>query len=219
MLNTPPINTIIVPQGAEYQAVKRGLNRASGEKPNVIAIPVGVQPLRQYLQQWTGEKNRILLMGLCGSLQTHHTVGDVVLYKDCNYQGKLQKCNNTLTAQIQTHIPDKVTLVKSLTSDRLIWSAAEKRYLSENTGADVVDMEGYAALEFFPTLAILRVVSDNAQHDIPDLTSAISLDGSLKPLEIAIAFFRQPLAATRLIRGSLRGLKVLEQATTSLFST
>ncbi|MBD2384981.1 5'-methylthioadenosine/S-adenosylhomocysteine nucleosidase family protein [Cylindrospermum sp. FACHB-282] len=219
MLKIPPINTILVPQGAEYQAVKRGLNRASGEKPTVIAIPVGVQPLRKYLQKWTGEKNRILLMGLCGSLQTHHAVGDIVLYKDCTYQEKLQKCNNTLTAQIQTLLSDKVTLVKSLTSDRLIWAAAEKRYLGQTSGADVVDMEGYTALEYFPTVAILRVVSDNAQHDIPDLTSAISLDGSLKPVQLAIAFFRQPLAATRLIRGSLRGLKVLEQITTTLFST
>jgi nucleoside phosphorylase len=94
-------------------------------------------------------------------------------------------------------------------SDRLIWSAAEKRHLGR--GVDVVDMEGFAALEFFlpqgvPT-AMLRVVSDDEHHDIPDLTPAFNSDGSL-----------QPLAATRLIRGSLVGLKVLEQVTKLLFS-
>jgi hypothetical protein len=40
------MHTILVPQGAEYQAVCRGLNQVRGSKPTVVAIPMGVQPLR-----------------------------------------------------------------------------------------------------------------------------------------------------------------------------
>jgi Phosphorylase superfamily len=207
----PLIHTILVPQGAEYQAVCRGLSRINGYKPKVIAIPIGMQHLEK----------QVLLMGLCGSLNQRYNVGDIVLYRDCVYQENLQECERTFTANIHTHIRDKVSFVKGLTSDRIICSAAEKRHLHQKTGADVVDMEGFTTLEFCQqigiSVAMLRVVSDDSLHDIPDLTSAISTDGSLQPLPLAWGLIRQPLAATRLIRGSLQGLKVLSNLTNSVF--
>lgn len=156
-------------------------------------------------------------MGLCGSLTPRYHVGDVVLYESCIYQQQLQVCDRSLTTELHS----TQSLVKSLTSDRVICSATEKRYLGETLGADVVDMEGFAALKFFnhigAAVAMLRVVSDDCHHDIPDLTAAINADGSLQPLPLALSLLRQPIAATHLIRGSLRGLKVLEELTTSLF--
>ncbi|MCL6754716.1 phosphorylase [Nostoc sp. CCCryo 231-06] len=233
MPNFLPINTILVPQGAEYKAVCRGLSGVTGSIPTVIAIPVGMKPLLKYLQQ--GQflaPSRVLIMGICGSLSDRYTVGDIVLYQDCVYQGKRQECDRTFTAQLHSALntnainrvsPDSPpNLVKSLTSDRVIWSAAEKRHLGETLRADVVDMEGFTALEFFNAagvaVAMLRVVSDDCQHDIPDLTPAINSDGSLNPFPLAMGMLRQPLAATRLIRGSLTALKVLEQVTNRLFS-
>ncbi|MEH1864189.1 MAG: phosphorylase [Nostoc sp.] len=223
MPNFLPINTILVPQGAEYKAVCRGLSGVTGSIPIVVAIPVGMKPLLKYLhqEQFLAPKSRVLIMGICGSLSDRYKVGDIVLYQDCVYQGKLLECDRTFTAQLHSSISEKVSLVKSLTSDRVIWSATEKRHLGK-MGADVVDMEGFTALEFFNaaevSVAMLRVVSDNCQHDIPDLTSAINSDGSLNPFPLAMAMLRQPLAATRLIRGSLTALKVLEQVTNMLFS-
>ncbi|MEH1940033.1 MAG: phosphorylase [Nostoc sp.] len=228
MPNFLPINTILVPQGAEYKAVCRGLSGVTGSKPTIVAIPVGMKPLLKYLQkypengQFLTPKSRVLIMGICGSLSDRHTVGDIVLYQDCVYQGKQQECDRTFTAQLHSSLSDKVSLVNALTSDRVIWSAAEKRRLGESLAADVVDMEGFTALEFFNAagvaVAILRVVSDDCQHNIPDLTPAINSDGSLNPFPLAIGMLRQPLAATRLIRGSLTALKVLEQVTNLLFS-
>ena len=224
MSNFLPINTILVPQGAEYKAVCRGLSGITTSIPTVVAIPVGMKPLLKYLQQgeFLTPKSRVLIMGICGSLSDRYTVGDIVLYQDCVYQGKQQECDRTFTAQLHSYISEKVSLVKSLTSDRVIWSALEKRRLGETLAADVVDMEGFTALEFFNavgvSVAILRVVSDDCQHNIPDLTPAINCDGSLNPFPLAIAMLRQPLAATRLIRGSLIALKVLEQVTNLLFS-
>ncbi|WP_298920404.1 phosphorylase [uncultured Nostoc sp.] len=228
MPNFLPINTILVPQGAEYKAVCRGLSGVTGSIPTVIAIPVGMKPLLKYLQQSQGNgqflapKSKVLIMGICGSLSDRYTVGDIVLYQDCLYSGKRQECDRTFTAQLHFYLSQKVSLVKSLTSDRVIWSAAEKRHLGETLAADVVDMEGFTALEFFNAagvdVAMLRVVSDDCQHDIPDLTSAINSDGSLNPFPLAMGMLRQPLTATRLIRGSLKSLKVLEQVTNRLFS-
>ncbi|MEH2282530.1 MAG: phosphorylase [Nostoc sp.] len=224
MSNFLPINTILVPQGAEYKAVCRAFRGVTGSMPTVIGIPVGMKPLLKYLQQgqFLAPKSRVLIMGLCGSLSDRYTVGDIVLYQDCVSQGKQQECDRTLTTQLHSSISQKLSLVKSLTSDRVIWSTTEKRRLGETLAADVVDMEGFTALEFFNatgvSVAILRVVSDDCQHNIPDLTLAINSDGSLNPFPLAMAMLRQPLAATRLIRGSLTALKVLEQVTNLLFS-
>jgi Phosphorylase superfamily len=222
--NFLPINTILVPQGSEYKAVCRGLSGVTGCIPTVVAIPIGMKPLLKYLQQgqFLTPKSRVLIMGICGSLSDRHNVGDIVLYQDCIYQGKQQECDRTFTAQLHSSISYKVSLVKTLTSDRMIWSATEKRHLGETLATDVVDMEGFTALEFFNaagvSVAILRVVSDNCQHNIPDLTAAINSDGSLNPFPLAMGMLRQPLAASRLIRGSLTALKVLEQVTNRLFS-
>ncbi|MBN3922734.1 phosphorylase [Nostoc sp. NMS4] len=224
MSNFLPINTILVPQGAEYQAVCRGLRGVTGFIPTVVAIPVGMKPLLKYLQQgqFLVPESRVLIMGICGSLSDRYTVGDIVLYQDCIYQGKLQECDRTFTAQLHSSISQKASLVKSVTSDRVISSAAEKRRLGKTLAADVVDMEGFTALEFFNpagvSVAMLRIVSDDCQHNIPDLTPAINSDGSLNPFPLVIAMLRQPLAATRLIRGSLTALKVLEEVTNLLFS-
>ncbi|MEH2391579.1 MAG: phosphorylase [Nostoc sp.] len=224
-----PIDTILVAQGAEYKAVCRGLSGITGSIPTIIAIPIGMKPLLKYLQQSQGNrqflapKSRVLIMGLCGSLSDRYTVGDIVLYQDCVYSGKRQECDRTFTAQLHSYLSEKVSLVKSLTSEHVIWSAAEKRHLGETLAADVVDMEGFTALEFFNAagvdVAMLRVVSDDCQHNIPDLTSAINSDGSLNPFPLAMGMLRQPLTATRLIRGSLKSLKVLEQVTNRLFSS
>ncbi len=223
---------ILVPQGAEYQAVCRGLSRVtSSSPPQVLAIPMGIEPVRQYLQKLTHySQNRILMMGLCGSLSKKYQVGDIVLYQNCFYQGNLQEGDNSFTADIHNKLGENVSLVKGLTSDacggrsqRVVCTAAEKRQLHEQYGTEVVDMEGYALLEFFQQsanrqVAILRVVSDDVHHDIPNITSAISADGSLQPLPLAWELIRQPLAATRLITGSLKGLKALTAITQLLFT-
>ncbi|QSJ17335.1 phosphorylase [Nostoc sp. UHCC 0702] len=219
---------ILVPQGAEYKAVCRGLSRVTGFKPTLMPIPIGAKALNEYLQRCLENENfrnhlqpQVLVMGICGSLTKHYGVGDVVLYLDCIYQGKLRECDRSFTAQLHSCLQEKVSLVKSLTSDRVICSAAEKQHLGETLGADVVDMEGFAALEFFHqfgvAVAMLRVVSDDCQHDIPDLSSAINPDGSLQAIPLALGLLGQPIAATRLIRGSLKGLKVLEKITNLLF--
>jgi hypothetical protein len=228
-----PNNIIFVPQGAEYNAVCRGLRRATDSAANAIAIPMGMKSLTTYLHKLQDDgvfKNhpqvRVLLMGLCGGLSPNYPVGKVVLYQSCVYQGNLHECDRTFTTQLHSALSTQhsaLNLVKGVTSDRIICSAAEKRQLAETLGVDVVDMEGFAALEFFHRLgvsvAILRVVSDDCHHDIPDISSAINSDGSLKALPLALTLLRQPIAAIRLIRGSLQGLKVLEEVTARLFSS
>lgn len=228
-----PIAAILVPQGAEYKAVCRGLSRLTIATPLVLPIPVGPQPLTRHLERieqaglLSHQQPQVLLMGLCGSLVPHYSIGGVVLYQHCIYGSNdsnplVQPCAPELTALLHDNLQERASLVKALTSDRVICSAAEKRHLGELYDAEVVDMEGFAALEVLShagvAVAMLRVVSDDCHHNLPDLSSALSPDGSLQSLPLAIGLIRQPIAAVRLIRGALRGLRVLQDVTTSLFS-
>lgn len=235
MHSFPLIQAILVPQGPEYKSVCKGLSRVSVPTPPVLPIPVGQAPLTRYLQTWQAGGNwlnhpqpKVLLMGLCGSLTPRYSVGNIVLYQSCVYGSnastlsKLQLCAPELTATLYHHLQERAILVKALTSDRVICSAAEKLYLGQLYGADVVDMEGFAALEVLSqagvSVAMIRVISDDCHHNLPDLSSALSPDGSLQSLPLAIGLIRQPIAATRLIRGALRGLQVLQDVTNCLFA-
>ncbi|MEO8891251.1 MAG: phosphorylase [Coleofasciculaceae cyanobacterium] len=219
------IQTILVPQCAEYQAVCRGLNQVNSAKPLVLPIPIGCKSLTQYLEKlqqsehFLNSSQNILLMGLCGSLSAQYSIGDTVVYQECVDEKKSsQVCNSKLTELLQKKLKDKASLVKGLTSDRLIHLTSEKQRLGKLYNTEVVDMEGFAVLEVFKKVGIVRVISDDIHHNLPNLSSAISPDGSLLPLPLALMMMRQPIAATRLIRGSLMGLRVLENITTLLFA-
>jgi hypothetical protein len=230
---SPIIDAILVPQGAEYQAVCRGLQSIQVPKPQVLPIPIGSQALRPYLEKWqqtpeflNNMPTHVLMLGLAGSLSPRYRVGDVLLYQACGYvctESKLswQFCDRQLTDLLRDRLQDRASLVRGLTSDRLIWSAAQKRHLGEEYGVGGVDMEGYAALEVLQNAGIavgtIRVISDGCQQNLPNLSPAFSADGSLKPLPLAWSMAKRPLAAWRLIQGSLKGLAVLERLVGELY--
>jgi Phosphorylase superfamily len=205
--------TILVPQGAEFQAVQRGIRQL----PSVVlrAIPVGIQPVTDWLQRWQGKAEfddetrfGLIIMGLCGSLTPDVGVGNAVLYESCMDLAQVE-----LPCAVHPRLAHlALPKVRGLSADRVIWSAAEKRQIAK--GAAVVDMEGIAVLRFCQPLGIpvtmLRVVSDGATEDLPQLAGAIDAAGNLQPLPLALGLLREPIAALRLIRGALRGLQVLQ---------
>jgi hypothetical protein len=231
-LNTKhPISLILVPQGAEHKAVRQGLSRLRphlGADPLVLPIPIGLKPLGEYLKQLElkdlSNCSGILLTGLCGSLKHDYGVGDIANYQSCLYRSDHSSsslnCNPEL---IGNCLPTGAHLVNGLTSDRIIHLAAEKIELGKAFPADVVDMEGFAVLEFFSKLSIpvamLRIVSDDVRFDLPSLDNAIASDGTLKPIPLALGMLRQPVAALRLIRGSLKALQVLQHTIAIAFAT
>ncbi len=224
-MNLSPITAILVPQGAEYRAVCRGIQAAKAPSPPVWPLPIGGAPVQQCLATLPLPKSGgILVLGLCGSLQPALSVGKAVLYSACCRPGQptsLLDCDPTLTGWIQTQLPEVGESVLAYTSDRVICTAQEKRYLAQTTGAAVVDMEGWAILRALSTpgraIAMVRVVSDSCQTAIPDLSAAISPEGDVIPLALAIALLRQPLAGVRLVQGSLRGLQQLQRLSAQLF--
>ena len=226
-----PVQMILVPKGAEHQAICRGL-RGVLYPPTVFPVPVGVAPLAQYLDSlhqagcfYPGQT--VLMMGLCGGLSPQLAVGDAVLYQECvaardALDAKSYSCDRALTETLQAKLGNQTTLVKAVTSDRVISAISDKQKLFQQFHTEVVDMEGTTAIErltqFGVAVATLRVVSDDCHHPIPNLENVFSPSGSLRPVPLAISMARQPIAAYYLIRGSTQGLKILQNLTVSLFN-
>ncbi|MEY2857628.1 MAG: hypothetical protein RLZZ74_1940 [Cyanobacteriota bacterium] len=215
-----------MPQGAEYQAVCRGLAKANIDHIKVIAIPIGVKHITQVLANYAQEINssaKVLILGLCGSLADTHAVGDLVLVRSCeDLSHNLIDLDAELTAAIQKQLTiDQSHLVAALTSDRMINQAREKLILAQQYSATIVEMEGYGYVKELQrqglAVAMMRVVSDDLRGDLPDLNQSIDSQGNLQTLPLAIALIKQPIAAIRLIRGSLTGLTALEAITAKLF--
>lgn len=218
------VDTILVPQGAEYQAVCRGVSKAGrqGQAIKIVPLPIGVDRLKQNLSGrnfWQSPPPQILILGLCGSLSLQYGVGNALLYKGCHsLDGNYLKTDIQLTNVIYRQL-QQVSLVTGLTSDRPICQSQEKLRLAQKYPTQVVDMEGYEHLQLLQNkgtaVAILRVVSDDCLHDLPHLENTIN-NGQLNYLKLAFAMSRQPLAAMRLIRDSLIGLKKLTEISTQI---
>lgn len=205
------ISVILVPQGAEYQAVYQGI-QSQIDPPDVIPIPAGGAALRD-LDRFLDASN-VLVMGLCGSLAPEFEVGTIALYRACvDVSGTVKDCDLDLTQRLEAHL--QVSPVLGLTSDRVICSAVEKRDLGKTYGAEVVDMEGFAILSH-RSVAMLRVVSDDLRGDLPDLGSVVDSSGKIQSIPLIKAMIRKPIAASRLIRGSLSGLRKLRQLAATL---
>ena len=138
------IDTIVVPQGAEYHAVCRGLQRANANI-QVLPIPIGSDRAADILTDYTPQlKNarRVLIMGLCGSLVATYRVGDLVTIKSCcNPRGDWLDLDRELTATLAAKL--SVPLVKCLTGDRPTTRTREKQKLARRYSVSVVEMEGY----------------------------------------------------------------------------
>lgn len=209
-----PLDTIFVPQGAEYQAV-----RSAGGKVPVVAIPVGVEAVGEFLRDWRSPVplSRVLVMGLAGSLSPHLKPGDGAI---CEAVVTLAGERYEASAGLLSALEKTLQLPRAVacTSDRLVTSPTDKARLHQQTGAHLVEMEAAAVWAAFPEVAMVRVVSDGCEDELPDMSAAINPKGKIEALPVLKAFLGQPRAAGRLISGSLQGLKILRDLARQLAS-
>ncbi|MEM0982272.1 MAG: hypothetical protein AAGH78_18640, partial [Cyanobacteria bacterium P01_H01_bin.58] len=198
------------------------------DPPLLVAIPAGPVALQAFLQSWEDNplltSGGLLLLGLGGSLIPEYGVTDSVILENV-WDGLSDRnlpphtSDRSLIDWLSQRLPE-AALGTGLTCDHVVTTAVEKQQLRDRYQVDVVDMESAVFLAQNPTgkLAVLRVISDDCKHDLPNIANAIGADGSIQPLPLALKFIQRPLAAARLISGSLKGLKTLEIMTTKLFN-
>jgi nucleoside phosphorylase len=223
---------ILVPQGAEYQAVL-GAIKNNPHSPVILVIPVGKLAVTRYLQDWRQNNpdfspTGVILMGLGGSLSAEFGLGQAVLLESClNYQNhqadQEQKSDRLLNNWIQEKLGRNIRRVQSLTSDRVITDASEKKELGKRLNRQVVEMEGWAVLSFFRKLGIpatiIRVISDEVSQSLPDLSKIYDAQGKLNAIALSLALGKKPIAGYKLIVGSLKSLKTLNKITKKLLSS
>lgn len=207
-----PIDAILVPQGAECEVVRWAV-QAAGRVPEIVPLPVGPAPVRRFLdQQWRGRLawQRVLITGLCGSLGPGLIPGDLTLYESCLELDRAPiDCDRSLSDAIEAVLP-QVYPVRALTSEVVITSGSRKRQTAARHRVQVVDMESYPVLEQLSrsgiAAAVLRVVSDECDQELPDLQDSYDENGELQPAALALAMLREPFAGIRLVGSSLTAL-------------
>ena len=220
-----PIRTILVPQGAEYRAVRKGCDRAQAAV-SVVPLPLG-QAAGKRLEGWLAKyklfsDSGYLLVGLGGGLSPDLKVGEAILCETIQGPDQTEPIRFAphLNEWIRTRLPG-IEMANALGCDRIIVLAAEKQALQKQYGTSVVEMESLSVFKTLQSqgkqLAMVRVISDDCRDDLPDIARAMQPDGGLNPFTLATCFMGQPIGAGRLIAGSLKGLRSLEKLVYSLF--
>lgn len=174
--------------------------------------------------EWLGghlENNHydaLIVVGLAGGLDPKLKTGDAVVYDLCiNVVGQSAKlyCAEHLTEALFRAL--QAASLQSLcgtgiTVSRIITGAADKLRLGEECLALAVDMESFdvvdVCLQYDVPIAVVRVISDEAGHDLPDFNYAAEPDGTMNHRRMAIAMVRRPKASIRF----LRSLKIVLEA-------
>lgn len=209
---------ILVCNGAEFKAVKKAFYNHNLLN-NIIPLPIGIKAVKKLLISEKIPQTSVILMGLGGSLSPQYKVGNVFIYQSCSYidkNGKIHAkyCDSTLNTFLQNKL--NVPMVKGLTVDNLIHSSSIKINLNKLSNAEVVDMESYEVMNYFKSVSVIRVISDNYDDNLPDLNSAITAEGKLNNIKMAIEFIKKPLQAIKLIKNALISLKILEKVSKQL---
>jgi uridine phosphorylase len=155
----------------------------------------------------------LIFIGLCGALR-RFAVGTTVVYNSaCDFDGAVDARPTSIAGAIS---------VRGFTSPRIVTTTVERAELAARYDADVVDMEGTHVARALASrgfgCAMVRVVSDGSDAELPPIANAIDAEGTLQPLVLAAAFAREPVAAVRFIGDVRQALRVLSDVAAQLTS-
>jgi nucleoside phosphorylase len=221
----------------EGQPVRKLAERADSESPlrcgdnDVVLTVTGMGPknARSKAEAALGKAHgtaartpdAILVIGLCGGLSASLSERQIVAYSDCRSTDPCDPvlaCSPALTDAILRRLEASTIpceRVRGLTSARIATTRSERLALADS-GATVVDMESYpilkaAAAAGIPA-AVLRVVADSVDRELPDFNRALDDQGGLdgrKALKVALG---SPLRTARLLGANKRAIEQLGKA-------
>ncbi|OYT72693.1 MAG: hypothetical protein CFK52_04570 [Chloracidobacterium sp. CP2_5A] len=182
------------------------VNAARAARATLAALPDGCRPL-------------VAVVGLGGALAPPLSVGDVVLGLGAlALDGSRYPACPAATAHLAARLTAAgVTAHRAdhLTAAYVVCRAAEKRRLHAQTGAWAVDMESHAiaqsARRHGLPLLLLRVISDDARHDLPDLNAGFDAEYRVRPLGMAGLLATHPVASARFLSNLRRALMELRR--------
>lgn len=160
---------------------------------------------------------RVVVAGLCGALSPALHVGDVLFYSTLrDADGEPASTDAALTARLLDRVPGAQSGIRALGSALVVIDAAEKAVLARRYDVDAVDMESLTLVGTLSAagsaVAVLRVVSDGVEDDLPDLNAAMEAEGAAAARAVLTAVFQRPGASLRMARNGIRALGALTRA-------
>jgi nucleoside phosphorylase len=192
-------DAIFVPEGMEARAVGAALRGARSAIP-VTAIGLGPERARKSIEHAlrASDIRCALVTGVCGLLAPRHKPGNALLYADMRNAAQiLVRTDASITRMLASSLPHAKVGIHALQWDCIVTTVHEKERLRRLYGSDAVDMESHAAVTLLQSAgvrtAVLRIGSDGANEDLPNLNAAINHDGTLN----GSALLREMLASPR----------------------
>jgi nucleoside phosphorylase len=177
----------------------------------------------------------LIIAGLAGGLDPALKAGDAVIYDICldwvstaSYtQGSKEKplrrdqnasirCDDQLSGLLFGLLQGAARRTfrgRGVTVDRILTEAQDKISLGVRAHAAAADMESYGVLDVCADLgvpaAVLRIISDEAQADLPDFNRAAEADGRMNAWRTAAVMAARPVASLKFLAGIRPVLRAL----------
>jgi adenosylhomocysteine nucleosidase len=175
--------------------------------PDTLSICGSDASLCAKLAETTGPLRLTISFGLCGGLDPALQSGDIVIGTQVLAGGGAIKADETVSRELAARLGaagERVSLGAVVGVDAPVLTRGAKAKLRNATMAVAVDMQSQIVARFAADrkglFAILRVVSDPADRDLPPLvTKAVRSDGSVDLGAVALALINSPAQTPGLI--------------------
>src|SRR5262245_49867592 len=150
----------------------------------------------------------LMVVGFAGGLNPNLKNGDAIIYDIC-HQVNINRISSipcdTYLSKLMSDILQK-SMLKSIlgsgvTVDRIVTGTREKIALGIQYNALAADMESYLVMavcaEARLPAAVLRIISDGVEANLPDFNNAIQSDGRINNWRMAATIIRTPLVSLR----------------------
>ncbi len=166
---------------------------------------------------------RLMSFGVAGALDTKLPVGALLIGRKVISKDGAWNCDAVWADELLKRLP-QAEGGDVWGSEFLVPTAAEKIGLYDKTGCAIVDMESQCAAEVAAEagvpLAVVRVVCDEANHNVPPLVmAAINPDGSTNYGVVMRSLLKSPTETIDLIKvgfSMAKALRALNRATQAL---
>jgi nucleoside phosphorylase len=157
------------------------------------------------------EYDAVIIVGFAGGLNPSLKSGDAVIYDFCHQENIDHassiacdpKLSELIFAILQKSKPKSI-YGSGVTVSRVVTGAREKIALGLQYNALAADMESYGVIavcaEAQMPAAVIRIISDGAEADLPDFNYAIGSDGQINTWKMAATMLRTPLVSLRFFR-------------------
>lgn len=218
--------------------LKLGRGQVSGQLVTVLQTEMGAPGFAEKLRRHLAHNayDVLLIAGLAGGLAPHLSSGTGVLYDRC-YDARTGdsvtaskekrpsrdenasiRCDSAVVDDLSRRLTQAgLTGLRGagLTCAQIVTRSAEKQRLGKQYDALAADMESFMVLavcaERNLPAAVLRVISDDANCDLPDFNRAATAEGRLQPASLAWAMLSQPGASWQFLRQLRPALKSLQR--------